>query len=338
MNNNNNNKGRDAFYAIIAVAVFIVMAIGATFAFFTATARSGDASVNAGSATVSLEYISYGSAWSHNDLIPALTEVSEYSIEYQNDTTLGSNILNGAGETGKSDNQNNTLCKDDYGNSVCSVYEFQVRNPEPGDQNININLITDSNGFENLKAMIYELEVTNETDYENISNKDNQNGNGHGDPIFKASAEDTTENAISVLAGTDKNNQELYGETPIYVNRKGVAKKLLKYTTEESGATSIKPSIELAVAKDSDTEKTILLADKDSTGAPLSIPGTNNENNIKTFIVVLYVLNKENEDQTAVDAARNFTGTIEVTNGTNSAGGISGKISAAGGANLQGNG
>ena len=320
---NNDKKGRGSFYGILAIAIFIVMAVGATYAFFTATARSGDSSVSTRSATVSLEYISYGSAWSNDDLIPAPVNAVEYSVEFQNDTTEPS------GKT----NLNNTLCKDDDGNSICSIYEFQVRNPENSDQNINLNLITNSNGFENLYVMAYDLEVesANETTYNTVTNKETEGSNGHGDPIFKTSADDATENAIAVLAGTDKSNQELYGETPIYVNRNGVTKNLLKYTTEEGGATSIKPSIGLAVPKDTDEEKTILLADKNSTGNSLSVPG----NGIKTFIVVLYVLNKENEDQTTADSAKDFFGTIEVTNAEGSEGGIFGSISAAANANLQ---
>ena len=318
MNNNNNNKGRDAFYAIIAVAVFIVMAIGATFAFFTATARSGDASVNTGSATISLEYISYGSAWSNNDLIPALTEVSEYSIEYQNDTTLGNNILNGSGVAGKSDNQNNTLCKDDYGNSVCSVYEFQVRNTASSPMTVNLNLIPEINEFSHLRAMAYELSVENQETYASTANN-----NGTSDPIFKTSAEDTTEGAIAVLAGTDKNNQELYGETPIYINRNGVKKELLKYNKTENEVVSQKPSINLEIG----TTETLRLADN------IEIEG----GETKTFAIVLYVFNLEDEDQTEADANRRFTGRVLVSNGEGSTG-ISGQISAAGGASLQGNG
>ncbi len=314
----NNNKGRDAFYAILAVAIFIVMAVGATFAFFTATARSGDASVNTGSATISLEYISYGSAWSNNDLIPALTEVSEYSIEYQNDTTLGNNILNGSGEAGKSDNQNNTLCKDDYGNSVCSVYEFQVRNTASSPMTVNLNLIPETNEFSHLRAMAYELSVENQETYESTANN-----NGTGDPIFKTSAEDTTEGAIAVLAGTDKDNEELYGETPIYINRNGVKKELLKYNKTENEVVSQKPSINLEIG----TTETLRLADN------IEIEG----GETKTFAIVLYVFNLEDEDQTEADANRRFTGRVLVSNGEGSTG-ISGKISAAGGANLQGNG
>ena len=188
-------NGRELFYVVITIAIFIVMAVGATFAFFTASANSGDQDVATGSTKLSLEFISYGSAWSKNDLIPADRIVSEYSIEYQGDTTLGYNTLLGntlPNDLGAVDKMNNTLCKDDYGNSVCSIYEFQVRNTANSPQIVNINLTSTDNGFTNLKAMAYEVSVGNATTYNDIANKTTAGNNGYGDPVFKANAEDVT--------------------------------------------------------------------------------------------------------------------------------------------------
>ena len=75
------NKGRGLFYGVIAIATFIVMAVGATFAYFTATTQSMNSAVQTGSTTLQLKYISYGTAWSKSDLIPANTAVVEYSVE-----------------------------------------------------------------------------------------------------------------------------------------------------------------------------------------------------------------------------------------------------------------
>jgi len=122
INFSDENKGRGLFYGVIAVAVFIIMAVGTTFAYFTATTNSADTSVQTGSTTLELKYISYEGAWNNKDLIPADTAVVEYSFEYQDDTTIN---------TEKEDYEtlrHNALCKDDYGNSICSVYVFQVAN------------------------------------------------------------------------------------------------------------------------------------------------------------------------------------------------------------------
>lgn len=319
----NPGNGRELFYVVITIAIFIVMAVGATFAFFTATARSGDSAIGTRSTTLSLEYISYGTAWSKNDLIPSKRIVSEYSIEYQNDITLGNNTLlgNTLPETkGAVDKLNNTLCKDDYGNSVCSVYEFQVRNPANSPQTVSLNLISEQNEFASLNAMAYELTIQDATAYNNIANKQTAGNNGYGDPVFKTSAEDVTANAISVTIQDGESSDEVYTETPIYINRTGVRKQLLTFLDEENsteGNPVYSPSINRPVP--TVYEGQINLADN------LEIAG----GQTRTFIIVLYVLENE-QDQTSSDANKGFTGRVLVSTGDGTTG-VSGTISAAGG-------
>ncbi len=313
----NPGNGRELFYIVITIAIFIVMAVGATFAFFTATASSGDASVGTGSATLSLEFISYGTAWSRADLIPAYRIVSEYSVEFQNDTTLGSNTA-GDNNAPLNDKENNTICKDDFGNSVCSIYEFQVRNPANSPQTVNINLLTESNGFVNLKAMAYEVSVGTAQTYEDTSQSSTAGNNGYGDPIFKANEEDVDDTHIQVKDGRNNN---VYDATPIYVNRAGVTKTLLQYeASPEDDIPNLSPSINRPVSVDYNGE--VVLAND------LEIQG----GSTKTYIIVLYVLNLD-EDQTDDDADKTFTGRVMVSNGDNS-GGVSGAISAAGTGNM----
>ena len=126
----NERKGRGLFYGVIAIATFIIMAVGATYAYFTATTNSGEASVRTGSTTLQLKYISYGDGWMNTDLIPVTSNIAEYSFENQNDTTLG-----------EQDTLNNILCKDDFGNSICSVYVFQVYNNANSPQSVSISLV-----------------------------------------------------------------------------------------------------------------------------------------------------------------------------------------------------
>ena len=309
----NNAKGRELFYGVIAVASFIILAVGATFAYFTATASSSDSAIGAGSTTLELEYISYGSAWSHNDLIPADTNVSEYSIEYQDDTT--------ATENQKTHQKtNNILCVDDFGNSICSIYEFQVRNNANSPQTVTLNLVSETNEFASLNAMAYELSIDSQDEYDKTDNNNHTN-----DPIFKKNAEDVTSGAIEIK----KKDEVVYDETPIYVNRKGVKKTLLKY--KEDNETK-KPSIDRKVVSITDenqnanaSDRTVKLADD------LTIDG----GETKTYIIALYVKN-ENIDQTKTDAAKSFTGTVVVSTGDGTTG-VSGTISASGSQTLQGN-
>ena len=137
------NRGRGLFYGVIAIATFIIMAVGATFAYFTATTESMNNTVQTGSTTLQLKYISYGEAWTKKDLIPADTMVVEYSIENQSDVTISNEVTDEDGEVTYPINGNNTLCKDDYGNSICSVYVFQVTNSAASPQNVSLNVVSE---------------------------------------------------------------------------------------------------------------------------------------------------------------------------------------------------
>lgn len=317
----NENKGRGLFYGIIAVATFIVMAVGATFAYFTATTQSTNSAVKTGSTTLQLKYISYGSAWSRNDLIPADTTIVEYSVESQNDTTTTST----PSEEGVYPvDGNNTMCKDDFGNSICSVYVFQVVNSAASPQSVSLNVVSEKNGFTALNAMAYEISIpTDKTDYDS-----KENGNGVNDPIFRKNASDETPGVIDVTDGQNTLLNE--GEyNPVYINRKGTVKKLLQYVESrdpEHGTTVKKPAIDrLLVSLPTDVEekqeaslRTAKIADD------IKING----GETKTFAIVLYIKN-ENIDQTASDADKIFKGQVIVSSGDGNTG-VSGTISAFG--------
>ena len=192
MNNTQNsniiseNKGRGLFYGVIAIATFIIMAVGATFAYFTATTQSMNSSVQTGSTTLQLKYISYGKAWMQDDLIPADTEVVEYSFEQKNDTTIKDETT-----------RNNAICKDDFGNSICSIYVFQVTNSANSPQAVSLEVISETNGFSALNAMAYEISLPANLENYNSTEKLNKTG----DPIFKTASTDDTPGAIDVVDG-----------------------------------------------------------------------------------------------------------------------------------------
>lgn len=313
MNEMNETKGRGLFYGVIAIATFIIMAVGATFAYFTASTSSMNSAVQTGSTTLELDYISYETAWMKNDLIPVDTKVAEYSFERQSDATISD-------ETSKS----NALCVDDDGNSICSVYVFQVINTAKSDQEVSIDVISEKNGFKSLNAMAYELSLpADRTDYDS-----EENHNGTSDPAFKKYATDITTNAITVRNGDGEplynydDDGELLEESnynEIYVNRKGVIKTLLKYTDDNTK----KPAIErLLITTTNELHEDLQLDVKDRTqriADTVVIPGEST----KTFALVLYILNK-NENQTDTDALKTFTGQVVVGSGDGV--GVSGKI------------
>ena len=329
------NKGRGLFYAVIAVATFIIMAVGATFAYFTATTSSANSSVKTGSTTLKLKYISYEGGWMKNDLIPANTEVTEYSFENQNDTTIKAD--DEASEEKKYTTLKNGLCKDDFGNSICSVYVFQVKNDANSPQTVSLNVVSEVNQFASLNAMAYEVSLSdeNKNDYDS-----KENNNGLTDPKFKVNSSDEA-NDISVLDG-DSNVLELASQatggnknvySPVYINRKGVTKTLLKYveSRDDSLGTSVKkPSIDrlLAPTVDSDGAETNRGEDDDATTklrtAKISDDIEISGGETKTFALVLYIKNAK-IDQTKSDASKEFSGRVVISSGDGSTG-VSGTI------------
>lgn len=322
----NEVKGRGLFYGVIAVATFIIMAVGATFAYFTASTRSTNSTVQTGSTTLQLKYISYGSGWMNGDLIPADDLVVEYSFENQDDTTMKDT-------TSKA----NALCKDDDGNSICSVYVFQVTNDAKSEQGVSIDVVSEVNGFASLNAMAYEISLPEEQeDYE--STEDN---NGFNDPVFRKGRTDETAGSIDVKDANGEllgllNDSAATGHnetyTPIYINRKGVTKTLLKYVKSQDksqGTQVLEPAINRALASvtgdinDAD-ESDVKLRTANIAGN-IKIEGKET----KTFALVLYIKN-ENIDQTETDADKTFTGRVLVSSGDGT--GVSGSISMLAGA------
>ena len=294
----NNNKDRSLFYGVIAVATFIIMAVGATFAYFTASTSSANSTVKTGSTKLELEYVSYGAGWMNNKLIPVDMKVAEYSVEWQNDTTK------------------NKMCIDDYGNQICSAYVFQVKNTANSPQDVSINLISENNGFANLHAMVYEISKGDEYSEESST----------GDPKFKLNQEDTGEDLIKI---EDSAGKELYtadGIQPIYVNRKNVTKTLLKYNDPDSPKTR-KSSIGIPVkaALDGDGSDVSTRTSKLADGITINGINSDDGSNLKTFMIVLYI-NNLNQNQNETDSMKDFVGKVEVSTGDGSTG-VSGTIS-----------
>ena len=111
----NNNNGRGIFYGVIGVATLVVAIIGATFAYFSATAVSNNA-VNVGTTTVSLSFTDeYRQA--ETDLIPVVSSHTNFK-KFPGKRTSNEASVKGEG-----------TCRDLDGNAICSLYEFTVYNP-----------------------------------------------------------------------------------------------------------------------------------------------------------------------------------------------------------------
>lgn len=344
VNNNiqrsNERKGRGLFYGIVALAVFIIMVVGATYAFFSATTQTTENPVSTKSATLELEYLNYGSAWNSIEtvqeikipkdptqpedttennittetitikegLVPATLAVAQYAFENQNDSTLGYNRLDGGNppETlGKHDNKNNILCKDDEGRSVCSVYVFQLRTKSNGEQKVSVELESSTNYFTNLKAMFYKIEAPAEgtADYTDYSQESTNDPEWINNVTFQV--------PTRKIPVTDNNNvlQPVGTYTPVYLNRKGVIKTQLGYDVE--GESEQSPSENIDVTSGTRAK----LAD-----------GVEINENWTTYAIVLYI-NETGSDQTNQDGNnKEFAGNVIISSGKGIEDGVTGKI------------
>ena len=140
MNNNVNieerkNNGQGIFYAVIGVATLVVTIVGATFAYFSASANSNVNAIAAESATLSLGFSEVVTGLKHN-LIP----MDETDPLFKNEP--------------------GTDCLDINNNEVCSVYQFTISNPSGTTaQRVYATLKPQANNFVHLNYAIFKGSV-----------------------------------------------------------------------------------------------------------------------------------------------------------------------------------
>ena len=112
------NTGRGIFYGVIGVATLVVAIIGATFAYFTATAT------NATNITGNMASVSFGldvhkvttADEKLGGMIPMSNSMVEAAVKGNNKTDV--NASTGTPQ----------ICVDDNGNAVCQIYKISVTN------------------------------------------------------------------------------------------------------------------------------------------------------------------------------------------------------------------
>lgn len=126
------NNGKGIFYGVIGVATLIVAIIGATFAYFSATAENtGVITGNAARAGLDLQ-VRKVSTDAAGDLIPL------------NDADVAKGL---AGDSATS----NKKCVDKNGNTVCQIYEIKVTNSGSSSVVLKGNMTLSATTFQNLK-------------------------------------------------------------------------------------------------------------------------------------------------------------------------------------------
>ena len=170
----NENKGRGLFYFVIAIAIIIIAAVGATYAYFTASTNSARNQITAGSSTVSLN-MTVDSARLKDSLIPVADNIAMYSyamqtseeIEYEYECktyTVPGDPESECSEYYTAEDEDadqhrtklaNAVCTDDAGADLCSTYTFTVSNPNTSPQTLSFRLYTNENSFEHLYYALY---------------------------------------------------------------------------------------------------------------------------------------------------------------------------------------
>lgn len=147
-----NSNGKGVFYGVIGIATLIVAIIGATFAYFTATAGSAPGAINVTS------YSGFSISLSLETVVAADNLIPLDSAKYMNNA-LTNKVTN---------NDVTTLapCTDINGDKVCAIYEMTLTNNGDTDADVVGYLSADYNDYtsDNLKYQIYNCTDGDDTD------------------------------------------------------------------------------------------------------------------------------------------------------------------------------
>lgn len=154
-----NRRGNEIFLGVIGVATLLVAIIGATFAYFSASAQSGNEAITTESAELALGYDDDPSELS-TDLIPAADNLALFAGT--NADWIAKNEFTYTDEDGETQTYNGKgLCKDDYNNDICGIYTFTIGNPNYNTaMDIQAYITSTKNEFSNIYFAIYDEENT----------------------------------------------------------------------------------------------------------------------------------------------------------------------------------
>ena len=148
----NDNRKRDIFYGIVAIATLIIALVGATLAYFSISVRSSEGAVNATAAIVSIEYKDGQNVIAQaEELIPATLEVVKATYEH-NMQALNNQIANDDPDADRTN-----VCTDSNGREVCSIYRFSLKSDLT--RTAKATLQSEYNGFQYLAYAV--RDVTN---------------------------------------------------------------------------------------------------------------------------------------------------------------------------------
>ena len=175
VNSNNENNATNTFNLIIGIATLLIAILGATFAYFSATARSAENDVTVKSAFVSISYDG-GTEIKASNLIPATQNVAlkKYQKEkYAINVDTGLSVIQPYNPEVDGDiivdydvykNDVNRKCVDAKGKEVCYVYQFSIESDGVAGETTDIlaSIKVNKNEFDNLSFVLYEVDFREE--------------------------------------------------------------------------------------------------------------------------------------------------------------------------------
>ena len=154
------NNSSNTFNLVIGIATLLIALLGATFAYFSATAMSAENDVTVKSAYVSISYDG-GTEIKATNLIPATENVAlnkymKDDVEVYDPEKHGELILD---YDRYSSDMLDRKCVDALGKEVCYVYQFSVLSEgvEGGKTDILASIRINNNQFTNLSYLVYEV-------------------------------------------------------------------------------------------------------------------------------------------------------------------------------------
>lgn len=214
------NKSRDIFYGVVAVATLIIALIGATLAYFSITANSAENAVKAQAAIVSIEYEDGQNVLAQaNNLIPVTFDILKTLYE-DNLDEITAQYNTPEDSLPYADRQN--LCKDGKSEStydVCSVFRFKVKNDRQ--TTIRAMLRTDDNKFRDLYYAVRVVKGGNDADPSapfRTGDWIKVNFNDNGDPLeySKLSSCDETEGNECYTVVSNARDYKAKATNPIF--------------------------------------------------------------------------------------------------------------------------
>ena len=194
--NMNQESGKGIIFGVLGILTLIIAIMGASLAYFTASAMSGDDPIEVTAATVTLTYVQ-GQILRASELIPSSDTVVQWAYNRGVDEETGEDMQ----------------CKDAKGYQVCSVFRFGASN-ESGrnDQRIigTITTTTDieatgqKSEFRNLSFTVWEVDDEGNRNRINPGLTTLAQAGGKVQ-LFNNGAEDSSANEVLVEAGTIHN-------------------------------------------------------------------------------------------------------------------------------------